>query len=197
MIGADCVHMKEMVKIMEYTIKSKNTMLVECGVKPYRTPEIIDKEDSYRKEIPLSVMVTVEDLGKTTLESVPKVILNRFAKSVAIEFQQTYRMPGSKDEKKYRADYDKLTKEINAKPQTFTVKEIAEKTSRAKKIDPVVAKDAEIGRLLMIFMKDYSKQFMKDAVDINAQFELCATNEAVRTVAQTFIAKYEKGKMAK
>ena len=181
---------------MEYRIEA-GKLIITAGVKPYKSPDVLSKESELRKEIPITFEVSIQNLpAEFELDKLPKVIMQRLAKSITIELQSLYRTtPANKnDVSEYTKEYQKLQTKC-ATVQKHNVGETVEHKTSAKR-SQADAKNAKYAEMLGIFLGKYEK-FVKRDFGCLVEMHSAGTADEVHEVAMKYAIKWEHELTAK
>jgi hypothetical protein len=162
-------------------------------VKPFGSPKKLAKDSDLRKEIPISFDVTLKDMGAFDVNTLPKMILQRLVKSIAIELQSLYRItPKDKESvEEYTAEYKKLATKVKD-VQKHTLGEITEHKAGGKRQRSAEdLKNEEYAQMLGILLSKYEK-FVKKDFSILQKMHSAATAEDVHRLGIEFAQECEK-----
>ena len=121
---------------LKYSVDKPDVIQIKMGIKPGSTSDL-GLSDDYKKEIPLTCDVTVEELPDGfDLRTVPEIIMNHAVSSIKVEVQGVYRPDKPKTRGLYEKAYDTLKKTC-ASVQTYTVT-LRKSRERAAKSVPIL-----------------------------------------------------------
>jgi phage terminase small subunit len=181
---------------MEYKIES-GKIIISAGVKPYKSPESLAKDSELRKEIPITLEVSIQNLpAEFDLSKLPRVILQRVVKSITIELQSLYRVSpvDKQDVSEYTKEYQKLQKTCTT-IQKHDVGETVERKAGTKR-SPADAKNAKYAEMLGIFLGKYEK-FVKRDFSCLTEMHSATTADEVHEIGMKYATKWERELIAK
>lgn len=183
---------------MKAIIVNRNTLRIECTVKPWATPASYADDSEYRKGIPCVMDIEVAELGDFDLTTLPDIVFQLFAAKVVLLYQPLYRREAQdkQDVEEYRQAYNKLKKEL-AEVQKHKLAGVKQQGVKAPKQSAEDRKARAITNTMDTFVQAYPEEVSRDFASVYARLTEAEVASEVKEIGIEIATAWEQARNKK